>query len=148
MGMSASKVYLPSDAKAAEINNLALGLNVVLIPYSILLETKDKNSHPPSTCRGCEAVLNCYSVLYSAESYYQKMKQEDSEPKTDIERAEEEKNEKEKEYLKGEFIKDLKSEEVAWICEFCGVHNRLPANTVLPSQEKQVYLLKKGEKGN
>ena len=145
MGMSASKVYLPSDAKAAEINNLALGTHVVLIPYSILLETNTHNPKPPICCRGCEAALNKYSVLHSAEHYYQKMEGDPSNPKSDVEKAEEEKEAKEKNYLKGEYIKDLKPEEVAWICEFCGVHNRLAVDTVLPEDEKQLYLIKKGE---
>jgi len=142
MGASSSAMYNPSDARAAELDDMALSTNVVVIPYSIILGNKKFCQEPPQSCRGCKAALNMYSVLYSAEHYYQKMQQE---PMSDVERAEEEKDAQE--FLKGKYVKDLKPEEIVWICEFCGVHNRLPVNTVLPTEERTFYLLKKAKEG-
>jgi len=142
MGASSSKMYNPSDARAAEIDDMALATNVVVIPYSIILENKKFNQEPPVSCRGCKAALNMYSVLQSAEHYYQKMQQE---PQNDIERAEEEKGAQDGKFLKGKYVKDLKPEEIVWVCEFCEVHNRLPVDTVLPTEEKAFYLLRKAK---
>ena len=144
MGASSSQMYYHSDAKAAEIDNIALSTNIVLIPYSIIISNTTYHKQEPHYCRGCGAALNMYSILHSNDSYAQKVA---GEPLSDVELAEEENKKNEPGFWKGRYLRDLKSEEMVWICEFCDVHNRLPADTKLPLQEKELYLVKKAESG-
>lgn len=144
MGAYSSKMYNPSDATAAEINNMALSTNVVLIPYSIILQEKRSNNEKPICCNGCGAALNMFSKLYSSEEYAEK---KEKEPVDDEQRAEEENKteENDKKSAKGRYLDEVKSDEVVWICEFCDIHNRLAKDTRLPENEKELYLVKKAE---
>jgi hypothetical protein len=63
----------------------------------------------------------------------------------DEEKAKQEEKDQKTDFLKGKYIKDLSSEEVAWMCEFCGVHNRVPKNVEKPKATDELYLLKKAQ---
>ena len=143
MGTSSSNIYCPPDERAAEIDNLALDTNIFLLPYSIIQETKSCHIHAPHFCRGCKAILNVHSILHSSYSYHEKMKED---PLDDRQLAEEEDKMKNNiEYYKGKFIRNIQLGDVVWICEFCDVHNKLPSSTVLPQNEKELYLVKKSQ---
>lgn len=137
-------MYIPSDAVKAEVEEAATTNNIVLISYSVLGQNKESHNTAPTFCRGCGASFCMYSVLYSKEDYYKKMEEESkSEQLKDEQKAEQEKKDQETAFLKGKYLKDLTTEDVAWICEFCGIHNRLAKNVEKPQTGDELYLLKK-----
>jgi len=124
--------------KEEEINN------IVRFSYSILSQKKPFNQGPPSLCRGCGASLCKYSELLTRNDYYNKLSNEErSLIISDEKKAQLNDKDKTTDFLKGKYLKDLSVEEVAWICEFCGVHNRLSKNISKPKSEDELYLLKK-----
>lgn len=127
-----------NDAEVKRVNN------IVLISYSVLSQNKEYHSSPPTCCRGCNAILSVYSILLAKEDYYKKMmEEEESKDIEDAKKAEQEMKDKETDFLKGKYVKDLKQDEKAWICEFCGVHNRLAEEVLAPETADELYILKK-----
>jgi len=118
--------------------------NIVKFSYSILARKKAYFDGPPTLCRGCGASLCLYSEFLSRDEYYKKMSIEaGSEQISDAKKAELNKKDEVTGFLKGKYLKDLSLEELAWICEFCGVHNRVPRNIAKPKNEDELYLIKK-----
>lgn len=117
--------------------------NIVMISYSVLDQIKEYHSAPPTCCRGCSAILSMYSVLHTRQDYYKKMaEEEESKNLEDAQKAEQEMKDKETNFLKGRYLKDLKGDENAWICEFCGVHNRVCGDVEKPATADELYILK------
>ena len=118
--------------------------NIVRISYAILAQAKKPHIASPTTCRACTAALCKYSVLYSHQAYYQKMTDEEAaKVLSDSQKAEQSDKDTTTAFLKGKYLKDVGAEEVVWICEFCGVHNKLSKDIVLPQTEDELYLVKK-----
>jgi len=118
--------------------------NIVKFLYSILAENKPFTQSPPSLCRGCGASICLYSQLLTREDYYKKLNIEaESEQISDEKKAQQDDKDESTDFLKGKYLKGLSVEELAWICEFCGVHNRLLKNVARPQSEDELYLIKK-----
>jgi len=142
-----ARMFFAPDNMVAELEEVTASKNIVRISYSVLAENKEYHHSSPFYCRGCQSALCFYSEILSRDDYYKKMTEEDANEKlNDEKQAEQNKKDQETSFLRGKYIKDLSENEVGWICEFCGVHNKLPKDTLKPQEEDELYLLKKTEK--
>ena len=136
-----ARIFFSMDevmAKQEEANN------IVKFSYSILSQNKAFNQGPPTFCRGCGASICKYSEFLPREDYYKKLNIEaESEQISDEKKAQQDYKDESTDFLKGKYLKGLSVEELAWICEFCGVHNRLLKNVTRPQSEDELYLIKK-----
>jgi len=140
-------MFFAPDNMVAELEDVTASKNIVRISYSVLTENKEYHHTLPFYCRGCESALCFYSVVLSKDDYYKKMTEEVAAEKLNDEKeAEQSKKDEETAFLRGKYIKDLSADEAGWICEFCGVHNRLPKDTLKPQEDDELYLIKKTDK--
>ena len=139
-----AKLYIPKKEEPVHLLESAKLTNIMRISYSALLENKIYHTSAPICCRACNGALSMYSTICSWENYLNKMTEEGKiKQKNDEERAKEEEKHEEPESLKGKYFEDLRGDESAWICEFCGVHNRVPKDAKLPGSGDELYLLKR-----
>jgi len=144
MDCCAGAMFFDEEDDAGLFEDHAASKNIVRISYSVLAEKKEYHYECPWYCRGCGSALCFYSVLLSRDDYYKKMTEEVAAQRLNDEKeAEQSKRDEESVFLRGKYIKDLSENEVGWICEFCGVHNRLPKMTLKPAEEDELYLTKK-----
>jgi len=144
MECCAGAMLFDADDFSAQFEDHTAAKNIVRISYSVLTEKKEYHYECPCYCRGCGSALCFYSVLLSRDDYYKKMTEEIAAQKlNDEKQAELNKKDEESNFLRGKYIKDLSENEVGWICEFCGVHNRLPKMTLKPEEEDELYIIKK-----
>lgn len=139
-----AKMFFPSDVQMAQLDEITATNNIVLISYSVLAQNKEYHAALPTLCRGCGAALCMYSVLHSRENYYKKMaEEEESKELADEQKVEQDVKDKGTDFLKGKYVKDLSEEEVGWICEFCGVHNRVSKDIRIPDTNDELHIIKR-----